>query len=47
MWLFWLLLGFLIGLFVPTPFSEQIKGWLKSLWDKVSGWFKNNDDASA
>jgi len=43
MWLFWLLLGFLVGLFTPTPFSEQIKGWLKNLWKKISGWFKNDD----
>ncbi|HUV84705.1 MAG TPA: hypothetical protein VMV86_03300 [Methanosarcinales archaeon] len=30
-----LLIGFLIGLFLPSPIDEKIRGWMKSLWDKI------------
>ena len=31
----WLCIGIVIGLFIPGPFNNIIRGWLVSLWGRV------------
>lgn len=34
--IFWFALGILVGLFIPGPFNEAIKNWIKSLWGRIT-----------
>jgi len=33
--MFYLLIGFLIGLFLPSPIDELVKKWIKGLWNMI------------
>lgn len=33
--LFYLAVGFIVGLFVPSPFDAFIKGWTVNLWNSI------------
>ena len=36
-----ILIGLIIGIFVPAPYDEIGKTFLKNVWNTVSGWFKS------
>jgi hypothetical protein len=40
----WLCIGIVIGLFIPGPFNNLLKGWLKSLWGRVVEWLKKTEN---
>lgn len=35
MTLIYLCIGFLVGLFIPSPFDTFIKSWVSTLWGKI------------
>ena len=41
-----ILIGICVGLFIPGPFNEVIRNWLRALWGKVKELLKEeNKDA--
>lgn len=39
--LFWMIVAFLVGLFLPAPYSDVARKFLRGLWDKFKGLFKS------
>jgi hypothetical protein len=35
--LLWVIVAFLVGLFLPAPYSTLVRGWVSALWTKISG----------
>lgn len=33
----WLCIGIVIGIFIPGPFNNVVRGWLSNLWSKITG----------
>lgn len=42
--LIYLVIGFIIGLFIPSPLDGLIKSWLSALWSKIKAMFNKNND---
>jgi len=41
--IFYLLIGVVIGVFIPSPIDNKIRLWCKALKDKVVSLFKKGD----
>lgn len=33
--IFWFILGVFVGMFIPGPYNEQIKNWVKTTWRRI------------
>jgi hypothetical protein len=43
--LFYLAIGFIVGLFIPSPIDSLIKGWLSAAWEKIKSIFNKGGTA--
>jgi|WetSurSiteA1Bulk_404760.scaffolds.fasta_scaffold00586_13 hypothetical protein len=43
MTLLYIIAAFLIGLFLPSPFSTLVRGWVLTVWAKIKSMFNKND----
>lgn len=41
--LVYLAVGFIIGLFIPSPIDSVIKSWLSAAWNKIKSIFTKQE----